>query len=114
MFTSRLLSGLLILIVGIFLSYYFLSNTEVSSQKQVDIKKILFFIGSIFILVGLLSILMVCSSIDSGNYTPEKEDDITILNGVFIVICVFSLEKNIIHYLRKLKKQIQSINKKTL
>jgi len=100
---SHLFSGLIILIIGIILSYYFLPNTKDDAKKQSIIKKILCSIGSIFILIGLLGILTFCLGIDGGNYTIEKEDDMNILNGIVIGICILSLEKNIIYYLRKIK-----------
>ena len=91
------------LAIGTFLSYYLSPKTKYPIQKQVNTKKVLSPISSIFILVGFLGILTFCLGIDGGNYTPEKEDDMNILNGIAIGICALSLEKNTVFLIRKLK-----------
>ena len=100
---GSLIGGIILVIIGSVLYYFLLPKTKKSVQKQANIKKILSPISSIFILIGLFGILTFCLGVDGGNYTPEKEDDMNVLNGIIIAICIFSLEKNITHYLQKLK-----------
>jgi hypothetical protein len=58
--------------------------------------------------LGLLNILTFCLGIDAVNYMLEKGDNMNILNGIIIFVCILSLERNITCYLRKLKKHRQS------
>ena len=115
---GHLLVRVIIFAVGIILCYYFLPQTEEIPQKQTTsqklslsligsmFKKILHqsTIGSIFILLGLLGILSFCLGIDFENYTPENEDDITILSGIAIAFCSLSLEYNLQSLLQKIKQ----------
>ena len=107
MTAGKLLAGLIVVLVGVVLYYCLLPKVEKTEQKPIitgNVKKTVpSLLGSIFILLGLLSILQFCFGIDGSNYTPEKEDDMTILNGVAIVICSFSIERHISIYLKKLK-----------
>ena len=116
MTTVHLLTRIIVFAVGIILHYYSLPKAEKIIQEQTTSQKLSFSligsmfkemsqytIGSIFIILGLFGILSFCLGIDIGNYTPEKEDDITILSGIVIGICLFSLERNIASFLQKLK-----------
>jgi len=96
---SNLLGGCILLIVGISLYYWNLPKT-----KQSNINKLPDSFGSVFILLGIGTILMFCLGIDGGDYTPEKQDDINLLNGSIVIICAFSLEYHLRFLLQKMKQ----------
>jgi hypothetical protein len=102
---GRLLVGIIFLILGCILHYFLLPKIEEPDLKQKINLSFLSrsMLGSIFILVGLQSILMFCLGIDGGNYTSTKEDDMNILSGIAIGICILLLERNIVRYLQRFK-----------
>jgi hypothetical protein len=109
---GTLLTGFIFLIAGSILYYLFSPKPETSALKQkIGFRFVFRFVnssfrpilGSIFIFIGLLSILTFCLGIDARNYTPEPEDDMNILNGIIIGICAFSLERNITYLLLYVK-----------
>jgi hypothetical protein len=109
---AHLLTGFLLLIAGIVLSYRLLPKTqEPTSGQKVGLNFLLrstgllfrSMAGTVFILIAIMSILTFCLGVDGGNYTPEKEDDMTVLNGIIIGICSLSIESNIVYALQKLK-----------
>ena len=102
-----LITGVILVIVGIILYYFILPKTEESAQKQTIIGNIKKYfppmIGSIFIFLGIFWIMEFCLGIDGSNFTPETEDDMTILSGIMLALCSLSLESHIAFYLRKFK-----------
>ena len=100
-----LIVGVMGVVIGSILYYFLLPKEEETEELRFNTELSLSFLSLLFIILGLLPILCFCFGIDCGNYTPEKEDDMTILNGIAIFIYLFSLEYNITFFLKKLKKK---------
>ena len=105
---GHILTGIILVSAGIVLYYYLLPKRKDETQEEkLNTNSALNIISFIFIFLGLSCILTFCLGIDGGNYTPQKEDDMNVLNGVIISICALSLERNIIYFLRKFKNYRQ-------
>ena len=64
-------------------------------------------LARIWMFGSLLGLLSFCFGLGQGN----KVTDLTVLNGIAIFICAFSLEENMAFLIRKIKKKIQDRRK---